>query len=208
MLPPVLEHMEKLGHRVFASGDYDLNLFGIRSPDRTAGTFNDLMGCAYKVDGVWNVQYWPATTDPGVYYRENPMSVRGTAILQPGQYRGVYKIDKHGGKYDALCQRNGTVKCWRDSDMDSELDLSPDVDEAEGYFGINLHASSSKPYDDNRDRNEEEAEARDVGRWSAGCQVHASSHTFRAMMTLAKKQLEEHPNWSPAFTYTLMDQWW
>ena len=36
----------------------------------------------------------PSTTDPGTYYREDPMNVRGTAVMQPEQYRGVYKIGR------------------------------------------------------------------------------------------------------------------
>ena len=203
MLPPVLSHIKSLGYQVFTSGDYNLNLFGIRSPDEESGVYNDMLGVAYKVDGQWRVEYWAATCDPGIYYRENPMNVQGTAILVPGQYRSVYTIDKHGGKYDALCQRNGTVKVWRDADKDAILDH--DVPEAEGYFGINIHASSSRPYDEDRDRNPDSA---DVGKWSAGCQVHATTTGFCRMMELCRKQLEEHPSWKPFFTYTLVDQWW
>ena len=38
------------------------------------------------------------------------MDIRGTAILVPNQYRGVYAIRKHLGKYDAICQTNGKVE--------------------------------------------------------------------------------------------------
>jgi hypothetical protein len=201
MLPPVLQHMESLGHAVFSDGDYDLNLFGVRSPDQTDATFNDWMGCAYKKDGEWVVRWWQATTDPGLYYRQNPMNVGGTAILQCGQYRGVYKIDKHAGKYEALCQRNGVVTVWRDRNKDDVLDWDT-TKPWTGHFGINLHASSSTPYGDNRDRRE----GGNVGKWSAGCQVHATTRGFREMMELARKQVSER-GWD-SFTYTLMDQWW
>ena len=30
MLPPVLERIRSLGYKVFTSGDYNLNLFGMR----------------------------------------------------------------------------------------------------------------------------------------------------------------------------------
>lgn len=203
ILPPVLAHMKSLGHQVFTSGDYNLNLFGIRSSDLASGTFNDLLGCAYKVNGQWHVRYWEATTDPGLYYRENPMNVSGTAILCPGQYRSVYTIDKHAGKYDALCQRNGPVKVWRDDNRDDVLDIAA-APQSAGYFGINIHASSSNPYGETRDRDDNA----DVGRWSAGCQVHATTTGFREMMDLARKQIETHPTWSKNFTYTLLEQWW
>ena len=200
MLPPVLAHIQSLGHEVFTSGDYNLNLFGIRSSDYSSGEFNDLMGCAYKADGQWIVAYWVATTDPGTYYRENPMNVNGTAILVPGQYRSAWKIGKHRGSYDALVQI-APVKVYRDNNLDSILDH---VGEEAGLYGINLHASSSQPYDEGRDRDASE----EVSRWSAGCQVHATVTGFREMMKLANKQIAEHPTWAQKFTYTLVDQWW
>jgi hypothetical protein len=201
VLPPVLERIQSLGLKVFTNGDYNLNLFGIRSPDRVSGTYDDLLGCAYKVDDQWVVRYWAATTDPGLYYREHPANVKGTAILVPGQYSGVYTIDMHAGKYLALCQRAGPVTVWRDNDLDRVLD--EDLETESGYFGINIHASSSTPYDQTRDRDEDS----DVGKWSAGCQVHATTTGFRDMMSLVNKQIETHPTWKKAFTYTLLDQW-
>lgn len=204
ILPPVLARIDALGLRVFRDGDYNLNLFGIRSSDLSAGTFNDLLGCAYKTSGQWQVMYWAATTDPGVYYREHPENVEGTAILCPGQYRGVYAIDKHGGKYEALCQRNGTVQVWRDDNRDTVLDVDPETPTESGYFGINIHASSNDPYGEVRDRSADAP----VNRWSAGCQVHATTTGFRQMMELVHKQIEAHPTWAQKYTYTLLDQWW
>ena len=117
-LVELFEQMNKLGYAVFKSGDYDLNLFGIRSKDLEPTTFNDWLGCAYKKNGEWQLDYWPATTDPGLYWRENPSNVNGTAILVPNQYRSTYTIDLHSGKYLALCQRAGEVTVWRDADRD------------------------------------------------------------------------------------------
>ena len=204
MLPPVLERIKALGYKVFTSGDYNLNLFGIRSPETTSGAYNDLLGCAYKVDGQWRVDYWAATTDPSIYYRENPLNVKGTAILVPGQYVGVYKVDLHAGKYLSLCQRGGPVTVWRDANKDQVLDH--DVPEDTGFFGINIHASTSTPYDETRDQDRDENS--DVGVWSAGCQVHSTATGFRAMMDLVNKQIETHPTWKKAFTYTLIDGGW
>lgn len=201
MNPPILAHIESLGYAVFTSGDYNLNLFGIRSKDLSAGSYNDLMGCIYKVNGQWVSHYWAATTDPGVYYRENPINVLGTAILVPGQYRNVYKLGTHRG-YEALTQQNGEVTVWRDDNKDDQLDVGPGVDLDSGYFGINLHASSSDPYNADRD-NDPSAQ---VGKHSAGCQVHATTTGFREMMSIAKLQIQ-HRGWT-TFTYTLLDQWW
>ena len=201
-LDELFAHMRSLGYAVFSSGDYDLNLFGIRSADLEPTTFNDYLGCAYKNDGEWQLDYWEATTDPGLYWRENPSNVNGTAILVPGQYRSTYMLDLHAGKYEALCQRAGAVKVWRDNNKDAILDL--DVSTQTGYFGINIHASANDPYNETRNRDADDQ----VGKWSAGCQVHGTTKGFCEMMDLVHKQSETHPTWAKKFTYTLREQWW
>jgi hypothetical protein len=41
----------------------------------------------------------------------------------------VYKLDHHAGKYLALCQRNGPVKVYRDSNRDQVLNWTGDTRE-------------------------------------------------------------------------------
>jgi len=197
-LPPVIVQMKDLGYEIMC-GDYHLNLFGIRNPNPKSNSFDDIMGCAYTVEGLWTVHYWPATCDPGTYHLKNPSRVAGTAILVPGQYQDVYKIDLHAGRYEALCQRNGEVRVFRDSDKTDILTMD-DRSEMQGYFGINLHRSSL------RTDSVEEAEDATVDRWSAGCQVHARSDGFNQMMALARMQVEKMGK--TTFTYTLLEQWW
>ena len=199
--PSVIEQIEKLGLETFEGGPFDLNLFGIRSKDRTANKFDDMIGCAYLDGAFWRVQYWPATTDPGTLDGElatkNP---EGAAILAPGQYRGAYKIGLHGStKYAALVQTGGPVTVYRDNTGDTHLDFNAATLQT-GYYGINIHASSMHPYEDEKITSV-------VSTWSEGCQVHATSAGFRAMMALCHKQIESHPTWT-RFTYTLLDQWW
>ena len=191
-LPPVLVHMKSLGHEIMWEGDYHLNLFGIRNPSTKSGSFDDTFGCAYTEKGLWKVHFWPSTCDPGTYWLENPMNVAGTAVLVPGQYSS-WKIGLHRGSYEALIQTAGSVKVWRDSNKDEVLDHPPGS-EIEGYFGINLHRSSTS------------GESTVVGKWSAGCQVHARLDAFNEMMQLAHKQQDTLG--VKVFTYTLMDQWW
>jgi hypothetical protein len=201
-LPPILVHLESLGHKVVWKGDFHLNLFGIRNPNAKANSFDDIMGCAYTEKGLWRVHYWPATTDPGTYYLENRdkwFGPAGVAILCEGQYVDVYKIDLHAGKYEALCQRNGAVRLYRDDNLDDVLDMDPETVKTSYGSGINLHASTSYPYTTGTDKDEVDA-------WSAGCQVHATVAGFREMMELARKQVEV--TGIDTFTYTLMKQWW
>ena len=155
-----------------------------------------MLGCAYvNDDGLWEAFYWPGTTDPGAYYLEHPMNSAGCAILVKGQYLDTWTIDLHGGKYEALCQRAGEVSVFRDDSMDDKLDLDPSTI-ATGYFGINLHAATRT----------EHQTSTVVGKWSAGCQVHASADGFAKMMELAHQQQDKTGR--KTFSYTLMDKWW
>ena len=199
MLHPILDRMEKLGYAVFTDGDYNLNIVGIRKKGGAVDLFNDQIHLLFKVNGEWKNLWWSATTNPGKHYlvsKSRQLNPAGTAILVPGQYRGVYRIAKHGkSKYEALCQRNGPVRVARDNDQDGQLDY--DAPEESGMYGINLHASSSSPYRRNQVR-----EA--VGVWSGGCQVWKSTIGFRSFMKVCRLQRKER-NFD-TFTYSLIEE--
>lgn len=190
MLPPILQRVQSLGHAVFENSNFDLNLVGIRTKSRKANAFDDIMTCTYKEGGRWVTKYWPCTTDPGVYWLENPSRVAGTAILVPGQYRGCYRLDKHQGRYVGLCQREGKVQVYRDSNMDEILDMSSDTIQ-EGFYGINIHRASTK------------RTSTQVDRWSAGCQVIADPADFAELILLCHEQVERG---FKTFTYTLVEE--
>jgi len=172
---------------VFESGNYNLNIIGIRSKDTDPNQFDDRICAVYKdEDGTWTTKTWKITTDPGLFWLGHPMKVSGTAILVAGQYRGSHKIAKHQGKYEALCQRK-PVKVYRDRNMDEVLDMSPETIE-EGLFGINIHKAG--------------VASTQVNKWSAGCQVFAHSSDFDDLIRLCKKA---SAIWGDSFTYTLID---
>ena len=189
MRPEILDYAESLGYKVFESGAYNVNIIGVRSVDHKANSFDDVIHCVYKDDdGAWVHKSWACTTEPGNYWLENPTNVNGTAILVPGQYRGVWKIDKHQGKYDALCQRNGKVKTYRDSNKDDIIDC--DVESiTEGFYGINIHKAG--------------AHSTQVDRWSAGCQVFANADDFAEFMDICYKARDK---WGNSFSYTLVPE--
>ena len=192
-LPVVLQRVKALGYKVF-DGDaaYDLNIVGIRSKDTTANTFNDLMTVSYKVKGQWYTRSWECTTDPGLYWMQNPMRVEGCAQLVCGQYRGSHKLGKHRGQYNALVQTGGKVKVYRDPDKDETFDQdSATIDE--GYFGINIHRANSRNT------------SRRVDKWSAGCQVFANPNDFAEFIKLCRKQVSVN-GWG-SFSYTLIEEW-
>ncbi|MCX2834458.1 hypothetical protein [Microbulbifer thermotolerans] len=176
------------GYRFFDEGNYNLNLIGIRSGDQTANTFNDWIAVAWRFDGVPHCLTFPATTDPGLFWREHPANVSGTAIVVPGQYLGLWQIGLHRGQYPALIQR-GTVRVYRDNNRDRVLDLDAPVDT--GLFGINCHRASAH------------CESRQVDKWSAGCQVLAHPKDFALLMALCERAAE---NWGRSFTYTLLEE--
>jgi len=180
--------MADKGYKFFTKGDYNLNIVGYRTLDRNADSFNDYMFVTYLINGFIYFHIWPITTDPGLYWLRKPSRLEGTAILVPGQYRGVYRIDKHRGKYYALCQRNGSVKVYRDANKDIILDMLPETIQ-KGSFGINIHkAGRFSKY---------------VGRWSAGCQVFQKTNDFNVFMNICK---EARDRWKNKFTYTLLEQ--
>jgi hypothetical protein len=183
----LLAAMERSHHTVF-DGDLSLNIIAVRHEDTSANTFNDTFCVLYKRNKKWQLAQFKCTTDPGVYYRKNPCNVDGTAIVVPGQYRGLWTFGFHQSKYPALVQ-NKPVTVFRDGNMDDTINT--DVTTQTGYFGINCHRASAKH------------ESKQVDRWSAGCQVLANPDDFKSIMTLCR---ESSLQWGNTFTYTLLEQ--
>ena len=180
---------EKKGYTFF-DGDkpYNLNLFGVRNLGRL-NRFDDWLCVLYRNSrGEWVWRQYEATTTPGVTILRAPSNSKGAAILAPGQYQGAYKIDYHGGKYEALCQRLGKVKVYRDSNRDDQYNLDPATLD-EGFFGINIHRAGLN--------------TEVVDRWSAGCQVLKYETNFSDLMKIARSAAERLGN---SFTYTLFDK--
>lgn len=176
----ILRVMKAKGYRVFD----DFNLYGIRSSDTKANTFNDLVGVLWKNGDTWVNYAWPATTDPGTYYRNAPMNVHGTAIMKPGQYARAYKLGMHTG-YPAL-EQCAPITVYRDANRNDTLELNESKVET-GLFKTNIHrANPRRP-------------STQVDKWSAGCQVIADPKHFDELMSLARR------NGGP-FTYTLLTE--
>ena len=183
----IRKEYERLDYAFFENGDFDLNLFGIRSADY-GDLFNDILGCVCKVNGEWRVWLWPGTTDPGQFYLQNPANSNGTAIVAAGQNRAMWIIDKHGGKYEALCHRGTPIKIYRDVNRDELLDFPQDKIRI-ATRTLNWHRSGIR-------------DSEEIDKWSAGCQVHQLRLGFEESMTLARLQQVFHPGWT-SYTYTL-----
>ena len=151
--------MRSKSYRVFRNEKgHDLNIVGIRTSDNRANTFDDWLTVFYRFRRTWNYFAFPATTDPGTYYRRNPINVRGTAVMQPGQYPGAYKIGRHR-RYKAL-QQKGPITLFRDADRNETIDTIDMM----GHPHSSINAL-------NIDRANAHQPSLQVGKWSAGCQV-------------------------------------
>lgn len=171
---------------VFNSGG---NTIALQTFLNTFG-YTDQEGKSLRVDGLYGAktehafkQYekfvnkyrvllFNATTDPGTYYLENPVNVKGAAVLKEGIYKDAFKIGYHKNKknHKAFIQI-GPVTVYRDNDKDNVPEKS-NLEET-GLFGINIH----RAYIDGRDS---------IDKWSAGCQVLQEVKSLELMLSIAQ----------------------
>ena len=100
-----------------------------------------------------------------------------------------FLMSKFSIAHEALCQRGGKLKVWRDNNRDKILDHDPETVD-EGWFGINIHRSKN-------------GEASYVGSYSAGCQVFKNSTDFKLFMNTVKRSRDLYGN---NFSYTLLQE--
>ena len=188
---------DRKGYKFFEyDRPYNINLIGIRSAQKQAGYFDDVIGITYAEKFGTIIERWfPATTDPGSYYLTNPLNSRGTLILLEGQYIGAFKVGIHGrtwkgGGYQALEQR-ADMFYVRDNNLDDILDFQ-NVDQSKiisGNFKTNLHRAHKYKI------------LEKIFRYSAGCTVLQDAKDLEFILEACNKSLEYYGN---SFTYTLL----
>ena len=171
--------------------DFDVNIVGVRNnvatiADKVTNVFDDCMTLSFKEGGVWKFYCWAITTDPGTKAVKEYHNPNGVARVVPGQYRGMWAVGLHQGKYEAMRQVK-PVKVYRDKNKDMTFN---ETVIQEGIFGINGHRSSPT------------SESTYVENWSEGCQVFKRIKDFNEFMGLINKAKAIHGN---AFTYTLLE---
>jgi len=167
-----------------------LNLFGIRANKPDTNTFQDGVGWM-TFDGTnWIWKIYPATTEPGFYYLENPMNVEGTHILVPGQYLDSHMLGLHKQEYEAFVQC-GKMSFYTDNNKNDVVDMNPDTIVALQSAGVDIHRANP------------DQTSTVVGKWSAACQVVADPVNFAEMISMAHKHTAIYPN---LFSYTLFDE--
>lgn len=180
---------EKKGYTYFSKGAMNLNIFGIRASANIPNTFDDFICVYYNDNNANKIELnFPATTDPGTFWLQNPMAKGGTAILAEGQYRGAYKLGQHYG-HEALVQIL-PLPCYRDDNRDDKIDTNQKTITT-GLYGINIHSAWWV----------EEAEV--IDKASAGCQVCKRRMHHKQIIELCKLSAKIYGN---KFTYTLLNE--
>lgn len=180
------ELYQKMGYKFFDRGDYNVNVFGFRL---TIGTdkWDDVIGVAYRENGVPILKMYKGTTDPGLYYLEHLMNEDGCAILVPGQYLKSHKIGPHGKHQYSALRQNGILSVFRDGDLDDTHTLDYNTIDTDDDFYINIHHGWG---------------SETVKRNSAGCQVIQSKKDFKEFMSI---MYNASSTWGNTFSYTLFD---
>lgn len=174
--------------------DFNLNIWGFRSPSKDYTKFNDL-AIVFREDrqGHWFIDPFIITTDPSNLLLMNPVNIDGTAILCEGFHSKLWTYGHHKQRTDhrALVQHS-PCKVYRDKDKDDVVDA--DLPIFEGMFGINMHRASAYGTTPN------------IGLYSAGCQVHADVDRYNhKFIPLIETSVSEGNN---VFSYALCKEEW
>ena len=186
--------VEKKGYFFFDEGKYNLNLIGERTSLIYDDHFHDIFHCAYKDNnGTEQVLNLPFSTLPGSYWLAHPPTVEGVtgcAVIQPEQYRGVYKfVDDYNGwlNYPYLYQV-GFMDYWRDNGKSNNVDEM--VPANNRIYLTNMHRGSNPGVTGYTNYN-----------WSEGCQIMEEPY-WKQVLPLLRLSI---PIWGNLFTYTLME---
>lgn len=188
-LAEILVRLSGHDYKISTDGEYkkfDLNLVGVRSKEKIADRFNDWLYVFWMDEDKWEFRSYQITTLPGKPWLKNPMNVRGTAILVPGQYLKSYKLGTYKG-YTALKQIS-PVTVYRDFSKDLNYDMDSGTRDT-GMFGIHIHRASLWN--------------KSVGVSSAGCQVFQNRDDYDEFIMLCENAKDYGQE---RLTYTLLDE--
>ena len=140
--------------------------------------------------GKEDLKIFPNTTNPGVYWLNHPMNKMGAAVLKPGQWEDCWSRGQHIKPSHRALRQTGKITVYRDNDKNDTYDLN-EANENTGLFGINIHGSGRK------------YPSKQIGRWSAGCQVFSNWEHKEFVMDVCDNFKSHTGN---KFTYTLIDE--
>jgi len=109
--------------RLYQEKDYPIsngvNICGVRAIDQVSNRFDDV----FVVFDKHTTMVVRGTTDPGLYYLKNPLSVNGCAIVPEGFHKDIWSRGLHKGKYSALVQ-TGNIRVIRDYNKDNLINYT------------------------------------------------------------------------------------
>jgi hypothetical protein len=166
------------------------NIIGIRSSLNVPDIFNDILAIVYKDKGVEKLYTATITTEPGVAYQKKLLNPKGCWVMMPAQMVDAYSPGFHQGKPDHRCLRStGKIYGLRDANLDGIAGNSGEGFWAEGTkVGANIHGANKAGI------------TKQIGPWSAGCQVHNDWKKKEEMMDICEKLYPKLKK----FTYTLL----
>ncbi|MCS7086576.1 MAG: hypothetical protein RMM53_09905, partial [Bacteroidia bacterium] len=175
---------------------FNVMITGVRGKLLKSDVFDDFITLAYFDEAKKPIiKVYPATTDPGITHLKTPkfpeQIARGVAIVKEGHYPSVYALGYHGTgdwRHEALIQV-GTLWIYRDANRDEKLDLIPSSAHPCTACGINIHMAAKKGV------------VKEVGDWSAGCQVIQDPRHFYEFMDIVKTSMKLY---GPRVSYTLV----
>lgn len=172
----------------------EVNIFGIRNEENAeADTFNDFIGIATEQV----IHLFPGTTDPGIKWTQNPVTVEGVtgaAHLCLGYHKNIWMVGTHGSgafAHEALVQWGNVVAVWRDVNKNYQKDEGEPIQT--GWYGINCHRAAAGGV------------AQTIGLYSAGCQVVQRIEDFKVFMEIIKGSEKYKKNPKAPFSYMLFD---
>lgn len=207
----LINSYESLGYKYFSDSrkPFNLNFGAIRSNNLTSNEFNDVFFYLYRENKQWKLWIIEGTTDPGLYYRLNPINKAGTAIMLPQQslehfaIAGPMYFNRYGarhrghGKTGYTCLRQDKKAYFvRDNDQNEELNVLESV-EACKKAGLNVIFDNICA---NHHRGSTWREDYEVDKWSAACQVTKYYADYKKEMKLWKFS---NQYWKRFLTYTL-----
>lgn len=152
----------KANNMVVFDRPFSVTLGGIRTKDNVSNRFNDWLFASFftKDNGLVSAVV-EGTTDAGLFYRENPLHIDGTAIIKDGvQHMSAYRYEnpslnegQHGHKGQEAFSQIGDMRYHRDPDRDKYLEQTGPV--ITDNFRTNGHDMGTL--------------GKNVNKWSAGC---------------------------------------
>lgn len=192
----IIYYMKREGYQVFTGkGNYNIiyiegmNLDEIPN-DNKPDEFNDLRLVIEVInDQPRIVNKWEATTEPGIYYTENPQDFRGAFRIQVGQYT-AWQLNYHWGSggdvQEALIQVK-PISGYRDYYQSYKRD----GDVYTGLYDINQHHANNSSFDN-------------IGLYGAGCLVGRTKAGHEEFLEILKSDIRYQKNPNFVFTTTVI----